>query len=166
MDLSLRRPPSSWGLKVCSHYSSDDGGEGKRQLAARRKQSQPAVGIYHHAWVCRQTGRLGLHLLRYTGAWWQRAISRWRLAKGHRLERGVTGRLLFESWHRSEHAAQLKLLCATTLPNRFHYSDGTFPTADVFSAHISSSAGSKYFFIQSCFMFRLLSCTQTEGKAN
>ncbi|CAB1439582.1 unnamed protein product [Pleuronectes platessa] len=66
---------------VSSHYSSGSGGE-------RGKRSQPAVRSYHRARVCRQTGQLGLHLLRYTGARWQQAISRWRLAKGQRLERG------------------------------------------------------------------------------
>lgn len=43
--LSVWRPPASWGLKVRSHYSSGDGGGGKRQRCASKQNSQLSAVI-------------------------------------------------------------------------------------------------------------------------
>lgn len=43
--LSVWRPPASWGLKVRSHYSSGDGGGGKRQHCASKQNSQLSAVI-------------------------------------------------------------------------------------------------------------------------
>lgn len=72
-----------------------------QEAALHEKAKQPAVGSYHHAWVCRQTGFICSVKQGHDG---RQAILRWRLVEGHQLERGLTGLPLVESWHRSEWA--------------------------------------------------------------
>lgn len=91
-------PPAPWSLKGRSHYSSGDGGRGKRQRCVSKQDSQLSAVITmlecadrlaDWDFICSAT----------QGHDDRQAILRRRLGEDHRLETGLTGLLLFEGWH-------------------------------------------------------------------
>lgn len=99
---SVWRPPSSRGLKSLQSLQQWWWCWGQEAVKDENETRQAAVSSYHHAWECRWTGCLGLHLLCNTGAWWESGYFKvgvsWGPPAWKRTDRCVAFRELAMIW--------------------------------------------------------------------